>query len=107
MGNPAGLAPTELVSDVPPEPLQADGLNLNEARNEATQAIAARGRQRGFVTSDDVLDGLPEMQLAPEQIEEFLSHVEQVLRNEGIEVIDVDMEPGKLAASIKAQRNPP
>src|SRR6266487_546904 len=87
MRNPAGLVPTELASDVPPDPPQADG--LNEARNEATEAIAAGGRERGFVTSEDVLDGLPEMELSPEQIEEFLAHVEQVLRDEGIEVIDV------------------
>jgi RNA polymerase primary sigma factor len=90
MKNPAGFAPTEPASDLPPEPLQADG--LDEARNEATEAITARGRERGFVTSEDVLDGLPEVQLAPEQIEEFLAHVEQVLRDEGIEVIDVPGE---------------
>jgi RNA polymerase primary sigma factor len=88
MKNPAGFAPIELASDVPPEPLQADGLN------EAREAIVARGRERGFVTSEDVLDGLPEKQLSPEQIEEFLAHVEQVLRDEGIEVIDVPGENG-------------
>jgi RNA polymerase primary sigma factor len=90
MKNPAGFAPTEPASNVPPEPLGADG--PNEARTEATEAIAAKGRERGFVTSEDVLDGLPEMQLNPEQIEEFLAHVEQVLREEGIEVIDVPGE---------------
>jgi hypothetical protein len=41
MRNPADLAPTKLAADVPPDPLQADG--LHEARNEATEAIAARG----------------------------------------------------------------
>jgi RNA polymerase primary sigma factor len=90
MKNPAGFAPTEPASDLPSEPLQAEG--LDEARNEATEAIAARGRERGFVTSEDVLDGLPEMQLDPEQIEEFLAHVEQVLRDEGIEVLNVPGE---------------
>src|SRR5947209_4032863 len=90
MGNPAGLAPTEPACDAPPEPPQADG--PNDARIEATEAIAAGGRERGFVTSEDVLDGLPEGQLTPEQIEEFLAHVEQVLRDEGIEVIDVPGE---------------
>ena len=95
MRSPAGFAPTEPASYVPPDPPQAD--RLNEARNEATESIAARGRERGFVTSEDVLDGLPEVQLAPEQIEEFLAHVERVLRDEGIEVIDVageDQEAG-------------
>ena len=90
MGKPASFAPTELASDVPPEPPQAAGLNV--ARNEATEAIAAGGRDRGFVTSKDVLDGLPQMELSPEQIEEFLAHAEQVLRDEGIEVIDVSGE---------------
>jgi hypothetical protein len=90
MRNPAGLVPTELASDVPPDPPQADG--LSDARNEATEAIAAGGRDRGFLTSEDVLDGLPEMPLPPEQIEEFLAHVEQVLRDEGIEVIEVPGE---------------
>ncbi len=90
MRNPAGFAPTEPASDIRLEPQQADG--LDEARNEATEALAARARERGFVTSEDVLDRLPEMQLAPEQIEEFLAHVEQVLRDEGIEVVDVPGE---------------
>ena len=90
MRNPVGLAPMEPPSDVPPDPLLADG--LSEAKNEATEAIAARGRERGFVTSEDVLDGLPDTELVPEQVEEFLAHVEQVLQDEGIEVIDVPGE---------------
>src|SRR5687768_6424886 len=90
MRSPAGLAPAEPASVVPPELLQADG--LTDARNEATETLAARGRERGFVTSEDVLDGLPEMQLTSEQIEEFLAHVEQVLRDEGIQVIEVPGE---------------
>src|SRR5713101_329255 len=90
MRSPAGFAPTKPASDVPPEPVQAD--DLKEARNDATESRAARGRERGFVTSEDVLDGVPEMQLSPEQIEEFLAHAEQFLRDEGIEVIDVPGE---------------
>ncbi len=90
MRSPAGFVSTEPASHVPPEPLQADA--LTEARNDATETIAARGRERGFVTSEDVLDGIPEMQLAPEQIEEFLAHVEQVLRDQGIEVIEIPGE---------------
>src|SRR5713226_7326267 len=102
MRNPAGLAPTELASDVPPELQQAVG--LNEARNEATEALAARGRERGFVTSEDVLDGVPEMQLSTEQIEEFLAHAEQFLRDEGIEVIDVPGEDQERRAQTDGPR---
>ena len=57
--------------------------------DEAKEAIAARGRERGFVTSDDLLEGLPVEDLTPEQVEEFLTQVEEHLRQEGIEVIEV------------------
>jgi RNA polymerase primary sigma factor len=56
---------------------------------EAKEAIAARGRERGFVTSEDLLEGLPVDDLTPEQVEDFLTQVEDHLRNEGIEVIEV------------------
>src|SRR5438552_12991971 len=45
MRSPAGFAPTEPASDVPPEPPQANG--FNDARIEAMEAIAARGREQG------------------------------------------------------------
>jgi RNA polymerase primary sigma factor len=57
--------------------------------DEAKEAIAARGRERGFVTSDDLLEGLPVEDLTPEQVEDFLTQVEEHLRQEGIEVIEV------------------
>src|SRR5437879_12652523 len=56
---------------------------------EAKEAIAARGRERGFVTSEDLLEGLPVDDLTPEQVEDFLTQVEEQLRSEGIEVIEV------------------
>ena len=59
---------------------------------EAKEAITARGRERGFVTSEDLLEGLPVDDFTPEQVEEFLSQVEEHLRNEGIEVIEVPGE---------------
>src|SRR5919199_3525926 len=66
---------------------------------EAKEAIAARGRERGFVTSDDLLEGLPVEDLTPEQVEEFLTQVEEHLRSEGIEVIEVPGE--ELAEDLK------
>src|SRR5438477_1680148 len=59
---------------------------------EAKETIAARGRERGFVTSEDLLEGLPVDDLTPEQVEDFLTQVEDHLRNEGIEVIEVPGE---------------
>ena len=62
--------------------------------------IAARGRERGFVTSEDLLEGLPVEDLTPEQVEDFLTQIEDHLRQEGIDVIEVpsddyeaDVEP--------------
>jgi RNA polymerase primary sigma factor len=59
---------------------------------EAREAILGRGRERGFVTSDELVEGLPDEDLSPEQIEEFLTGVEDALRSEGIEVIEVPGE---------------
>jgi RNA polymerase primary sigma factor len=56
---------------------------------EAKEQITARGRERGFVTSDDLLDAVPVDEFTPEQVEEFLAQVEEHLRGEGIEVIEV------------------
>jgi RNA polymerase primary sigma factor len=59
---------------------------------EAKEAITARGRERGFVTSEDLLESVPVDDFTPEQVEEFLSQVEEHLRGEGIEVIEVPSE---------------
>ena len=56
---------------------------------EAKETITARGRERGFVTSDDLLETVPVDDFTPEQVEEFLTQVEEHLRGEGIEVIEV------------------
>ncbi|MGH2634787.1 MAG: RNA polymerase sigma factor RpoD [Actinomycetota bacterium] len=51
--------------------------------------MTARGRERGFVTSEDLLDAVPVEDFTPEQVEDFLTQVEEHLRGEGIEVIEV------------------
>ncbi len=61
--------------------------------DEAKEIIATRGRERGgFVTSEDLLEGLPMEDLTPEQIDDFLSQIYDHLRQEGIEVIEVPGE---------------
>jgi RNA polymerase primary sigma factor len=59
---------------------------------EAVEAISAQGRERGFVTSQDLLQGLPVEDLSPEQVEGFLMDVQEYLRNEGIEVLEIPGE---------------
>ncbi|MGZ8626068.1 MAG: sigma-70 factor domain-containing protein, partial [Actinomycetota bacterium] len=81
---------------------------------EAKEAITARGRERGFVTSDDLLESVPVDDFTPEQVEEFLTQVEEHLRGEGIEVIEVPGDEVDAAAQrqidvdlLKAPTNDP
>ncbi len=81
---------------------------------EAKEAITARGRERGFVTSDDLLEAVPVDDFSPEQVEEFLTQVEEHLRGEGIEVIEVPSDDSEVAAQraievdlLKAPTNDP
>jgi RNA polymerase primary sigma factor len=59
----------------------------------AKEAVAALGRERGFVTSGDLVGGLPVDDLAPEDVEEFLSQVHEHLRREGVDVVEASGEP--------------
>jgi len=56
------------------------------------EAISAQGRERGFVTSRDLLQGLSAEDLSPEQVEAFLRDVQEYLRQEGIEVLETRRE---------------
>jgi RNA polymerase primary sigma factor len=47
-----------------------------------------RGGERGFVTAEDMLEILPVEDLGPEQLEEFLTQIEDHLGQEGIEVVE-------------------
>ena len=84
-----------------PDPVQTIGID------EAKELIVARGRERGgFVTSEDLLEGLPVEDLTPEQVEDFLTQVEEHLRQEGIEVIEVPGEEVETEGEIVGIRLP-
>jgi RNA polymerase primary sigma factor len=75
--------------------------------DEAKEAIVARGRERGgFVTNEDLLEGLPVEDLTPEQLEEFLTQVEDHLRQEGIEVVEAAEEEAEASPEIVGIRLP-
>jgi RNA polymerase primary sigma factor len=60
---------------------------------EAKEVISARGRERGFVTSEELAEAIPDADdLTAEQVEDFLVQIEEHLRQEGIEVIEVPGE---------------
>jgi RNA polymerase primary sigma factor len=102
--NSAGILPPG-TADAPPEPRQTVG--LEHASNEAIEALAAEGRERGFLTPEDVLRRLPEVELSPEQVEEFLAHVERVLQDEGIEVIEDPEEDAEGGVGTDPALSPP
>src|SRR6266536_2779946 len=76
----------EVAAEAATDPVQT--LSFDEAK----EAVAARGRERGFVTSEELLEGLSVEDLTPEQVEDFLTQVEEYLRQEGIEVVEVAAE---------------
>jgi RNA polymerase primary sigma factor len=69
--------------------------------DDAKERITQRGRERGFVTSEDLLEDIPVDDFRPEQVEEFLTHIEEHLREQGIEVIEVPGE--EVSAEAQAQ----
>ena len=66
------------------------------ALRDAKHAVAARGRDRGFVTSEEVLEAAPTDELTPDELEAFLAEVEDHLRSEGIELVDDPDEPSDI-----------
>src|SRR3954467_8257527 len=70
---------------------------------DAKEAITARGRERGFVTSEDLLESVPVDDFTPEQVEEFLTQVEEHLRGEGIEVIEVPGEEADPTTNVRIE----
>ena len=71
--------------------------------DEAKETITARGRERGFVTSEDLLEAVPVDDFTPEQVEEFLTQVEDHLTTEGIEVIEVPGEETDAATQVRIE----
>ncbi|HXY72281.1 MAG TPA: sigma-70 factor domain-containing protein, partial [Actinomycetota bacterium] len=76
--------------------------------DELKEAITARGRERGFVTSEEILEGVPVEDLAPEALDLLLTQIEEHLRVEGIEIIEAepgDLEPEPEVTGIRLPRD--
>ncbi|MEP7060690.1 MAG: sigma-70 family RNA polymerase sigma factor, partial [Actinomycetota bacterium] len=71
--------------------------------DEVKETITARGRERGFVTSEDLLEAVPVDDFTPEQVEEFLTQVQEHLSTEGIEVIEVPGEETDAATQVRIE----
>ncbi len=71
--------------------------------DEVKETITAKGRERGFVTSEDLLEAVPVDDFTPEQVEEFLTQVQEHLTSEGIEVIEVPGEETDAATQVRIE----
>ena len=70
-------------------------------------AISARGHERGFVTSQELLQGLAAEDLRPKQVEGFLMDVQEYLRKEGIEVLEIPGEESEGAGEPRDRDDVP
>jgi RNA polymerase primary sigma factor len=71
--------------------------------DEVKEAITAKGRERGFVTSEDLLEAVPVDDFTPEQVEEFLTQIQEHLSAESIEVIEVPGEDSDPATNVRIE----
>ena len=54
--------------------------------DEVKEQLTLKGRERGFVTSEDLLEAVPVDDFTPEQIEEFLSAIPEFRLRPGTEL---------------------
>jgi RNA polymerase primary sigma factor len=90
------------------EPVAAVESGPTISADELKEAITARGRERGFVTSEEILEGVPVEDLAPEALDLLLTQIEEHLRVEGIEIIEAepgDLEPEPEVTGIRLPRD--
>ena len=84
------------MSAVQPE---RDTYNLDEVK----ESLVVRGRERGFVTSEDLLEALPVDDLTPEQVEDILTQIQDHLNTESIEVIEVPGDETDAATQVRIE----
>ncbi|HEY7478472.1 MAG TPA: RNA polymerase sigma factor RpoD, partial [Actinomycetota bacterium] len=98
MSDPAREPRRELPAD-PGPPAVTDLPSLDDVKEQ----LVAKGRERGFVTSEDLLETVPVDDFTPEQIEEFLSQIQEHLTAEAIEVIEVPGDDTDAATQVRIE----
>src|SRR4051794_31381745 len=78
---------------------EAEPLSLDEVKEQ----LVAKGRERGFVTSEDLLEAVPVDDFTQEQVEEFLTQVQEHLTAEGVEVIEVPGDDTDAATQVRIE----
>jgi RNA polymerase primary sigma factor len=67
---------------------------------EEMRALAAEGRDKGFLTYDEIVGALQDADVSKEQVEDFYSHLLEV----GVEVMDADGEVIATTAAVRGER---
>jgi RNA polymerase primary sigma factor len=96
-------APREPVRDLTPRRVGRDSEQDLPNIDELKEQIATKGRERGFVTSEDLIEALPVDDLSPEQVEEILTQIQDHLSAESIEVIEVPGEETDAATQVRIE----
>ncbi|MBK8480397.1 MAG: RNA polymerase sigma factor RpoD [Proteobacteria bacterium] len=92
-GGPAiGEELLEIFDDDEPE---VRAVVAGQSADEQRERLIAMGKQKGYLTYEEVNDHLPESMSSPEQIDEWL----EVLGEQGIEVVDAPAARAKSAAA--------
>src|SRR5918996_1322712 len=71
--------------------------------DEVKEQLVARGRERGFVTSEDLVEALALDDLTPEQLEDVLTQIQDHLNAESIEVIEVPGDDTDVVSQIRIE----
>ncbi|WP_246551276.1 sigma-70 family RNA polymerase sigma factor [Miltoncostaea oceani] len=69
---------------------------------EEMRALASDGREKGFLTYDEIVAALQDADVTKEQIEDFYSHLVEI----GVEVLDADGEVIAKASATQTERPP-
>jgi RNA polymerase primary sigma factor len=69
---------------------------------EEMRALVADGREKGFLTYDEIVGALQDADVSKDQIEDFYSHLLEV----GVEVLDADGESITRGAATQTERPP-
>jgi RNA polymerase primary sigma factor len=71
--------------------------------DEVKEQLVVRGRERGFVTSEDLVEALALDDLTPEQLEDVLTQIQDHLNAESIEVIEVPGDDTDVVSQIRIE----
>src|SRR5262245_11177257 len=82
-----------------PDPRRTTSMNRERESERQKQKLISMGKQKGYVTYDEVNDHMPESIVSSDQIDYWLSS----LGDEGIEVV----ETGQSGAAVKVAATPP